>query len=223
MGGPLAAIMVEDTGHGMDEETRARAFQPYFTTKPRGKGTGLGLAMVDAIVRNHGGSVQLESEVGRGTRVIVVLPAAEAAVSILRSTSIRPPPRTLRGRVLVVDDEEMVRMATRRVLEKAGLEVLTASDGSEALQVYSSHPDIRLVLLDLDMPHMDGVEAHRLLRALDPSVRVLVSTGRVGHPGQQELLKAGVCGVLHKPYDSQKILLVVNGLLDDAASNVGAV
>ena len=207
--GDVAVLRVVDDGAGMDAAVRARAFEPFFTTKPRGKGTGLGLATVHAIVRDHGGHIRLESVIGQGTTFEVLLPCGATRPEVdPRHTS-----RTgvnLRGVVLLADDETLVRTATRRVLEHAGLDVLEAEDGAQAVDLYSSNADrVDLVILDLDMPNMDGEEAFRRLHALAPNLPILISSGYIDGDRETSLRKAGVDGLLHKPYDSGALLRAV--------------
>jgi signal transduction histidine kinase/CheY-like chemotaxis protein len=207
--GDVAVLRVVDDGVGMDAAVRARAFEPFFTTKPRGKGTGLGLATVHAIVRDHGGHVRLDSAVGQGTSFEVLLPCGANQPDVdPRNTS-----RTginLHGVVLLADDEVLVRTATRRVLEHAGLEVLEAEDGAQAVDLYSSNADrVDLVILDLDMPNMDGEQAFQRLHALAPKLPVLISSGYIDGDREHTLRRAGVDGLLHKPYDSSALLRAV--------------
>jgi signal transduction histidine kinase len=197
-GGPDRLLLaVEDTGVGMDEVTQDRVFEPFFSTKPRGQGAGMGLANVYAIVRRHGGHVTLDPT---GQRLSGPWPA------------VRPPPEG--GVVLLVDDEELVRFALARVLEHAGLEVLTAGDGREALDLYARHRDrIGVVVLDLDMPVMDGEQAYRALRERDRRLSVLISSGFADPDRERALVDAGVVGILRKPYDASTLLRAVSTVL----------
>ncbi len=208
--GDIAALRVVDDGAGMDVAVHSRIFEPFFTTKPRGKGTGLGLATVHAIVRDHGGHIGLDSVVGQGTTFEVLLPCGPAAAPLDPRHTLRTGP-TLRGVVLLADDESMVRTACRRVLEHAGLEVIEAADGARAVDLYSSNADrVDLVILDLDMPQMNGEQAFRRLHALAPHVPILISSGYIDGEREQALLAAGVDGLLHKPYDSSALLKAVS-------------
>lgn len=207
--GDVAVLRVVDEGVGMDATVRARAFEPFFTTKPRGKGTGLGLATAHAIVRDHGGHIRLDSAVGQGTTFEVILPCGDGRPTVAPPNTTRTGVQ-LHGVVLLADDETLVRTATRRVLEHAGLEVIEACDGAQAVDMYSSNTDrVDLVILDLDMPRMNGEQAFRRLHALAPELPVLISSGYIDGGRERSLREAGVDGLLHKPYDSSALLEAV--------------
>lgn len=213
--GDVVVITIEDTGVGMDEQVQHRAFEPFFTTKPRGVGTGLGLATARAIVRDHGGHIGVRSEVGSGTTVFVVLPLRQGAEGVreVRTVDERAP---LSGVVLVADDEELVRSATQRVLEHAGLKVIPVADGEQAVTMFAGHPgQFDVVILDLDMPGLDGEQVFKRLRELDPSARVLISSGYLDSAREDSLRAAGIDGILDKPYDSLTLLRAVANLIRD--------
>jgi signal transduction histidine kinase/CheY-like chemotaxis protein len=214
--GEYVRIRVRDEGIGMTQEIRDRIFEPFFTTKPRGKGTGLGLATAHAIVRDHGGHIAVETEPGVGTTFEVLLPAASEPPEVgPRGTDEMPTP--LRGVVLLADDEELVRAATGRVLRHAGLEVLPAHDGQHALDVYAANADrIDLVLLDLDMPQLNGEQVYARLHALMPALRVIISSGYLDSEREATLRQAGVDGILYKPYDSLTLMQAVAKVLGRA-------
>jgi len=207
--GEVAVMRVRDEGMGMDVDVRARVFEPFFTTKPRGKGTGLGLATVQAIVRDHGGHIRLDSAPGQGTTFEVLLPCGRARTDADPRTTVHASSQ-LRGVVLLADDEVLVRKATRRVLEHAGLEVIEAEDGAQAVDAFSSNADrVDLVILDLDMPHLDGEQAFLRLHALAPQLPILISSGYIDAEREASLGAAGVDGLLHKPYDSRALIEAV--------------
>jgi two-component system cell cycle sensor histidine kinase/response regulator CckA len=216
--GEYVRIRVRDEGIGMTPEIRERIFEPFFTTKPRGKGTGLGLATAHAIVRDHGGHISVESEPGRGTTFDVLLPAASEVLPQAKPRLTDELPKPLRGVVLLADDEELVRAATGRVLRHSGLEVLTARDGQDALDVYAANADrIDLVLLDLDMPQLDGEQVYARLHALTPDLRVIISSGYLDCEREAKLQQAGVDGILYKPYDSLTLMQAVAKVLRASA------
>ncbi|MCC6748544.1 MAG: response regulator [Deltaproteobacteria bacterium] len=209
--GHYARVTVRDTGSGMDEQLQRRIFEPFFTTKAPGKGTGLGLATVYAIVTHHGGRVDVQSAPGKGSTFRVYLPLLvqtpkEVEVEA-RPASAGPETRRLRGVVLLVDDDEVLRNSTARLLRAQGYAVITAGDGREGVEAYRAQTDlIGVVLLDLDMPVMDGLQALRELRRDDPSVRVVICSGKMNAPGKDQLLAAGAAGVLPKPFDGPTLL-----------------
>ncbi len=212
--GEHVALTVTDTGVGMTENVRRRAFEPFFTTREDGnvKGTGLGLSTVYGIVRNHGGDVHVQSAPGTGTTMTVCLPRG------VRRTATAPageaPRRTGSGCILVVEDEEIVRGMAARMLEALGHEVLLARDGLEGLEVFRDNRDrIDGVLLDLKMPRMDGMEAFRRMREIDPQVRVLLSTGYGLNEESQQVLDAGALGLVAKPYRLKELSAAVQCLL----------
>jgi signal transduction histidine kinase/CheY-like chemotaxis protein len=216
--GYYVELSVADTGHGMSEEVLKRAFEPFYTTKAKGQGTGLGLATVESIARQHGGHVEVTSEVGKGTTVCIYLPVVAAAEAQRRTVDVElgsgETRRLAQGAVLVVDDDEAFLASARRLLEGLGYAVLVAADGSEALRVYEQHQDlIELVLLDMVMPEMDGAAVFQALQQRNPSVRVLISSGVTELAGVRELLEAGAQGFLQKPYDAGALAEAVSKIM----------
>ena len=200
--GPCVRLEVKDTGCGMGPEVLERVFDPFFTTKFLGR--GLGMSSVMGIVRAHRGSVEAESEVGRGTTFRVLLPAVEGGAPLPAVCDpARPESKSSfgRGTVLLVDDEESTREVARMMLETGGLRVLEACDGLEALELYKERMDeIDLVFLDLNMPRMDGKDAFRRLHAVDPSVRVVLTSGYPEEQMASGLEGLDPVGLLQKPF-----------------------
>jgi two-component system, cell cycle sensor histidine kinase and response regulator CckA len=191
-----------------------RVFEPFFTTKPRGKGTGLGLATAAAIVRDHGGRIAVDSMPSEGTTFEVLLPLFMGEVE--DPVSLRDTFEPLTSvTLLLADDEYLIRMAGRRVLSHAGVHVIEAEDGLDAVDVFSANAhDIDVVILDLDMPNLTGRQAFERIRGADPDVPIMISSGYIDHDREQELLDAGVQAVLHKPYDSKTLVRAVYDALD---------
>jgi hypothetical protein len=176
-----AVLTVADTGHGMTSEVAARAFEPFFSTKPRGRGTGLGLATVYGIVGQNEGQITLSSTPGEGTTVTVQLPAAvESAGTWQAETAEANRSRRTAGgheRILLVEDEAPLRVGTARLLEEAGYDVLTASDGVDALEIFDRDSRFDLIVTDLAMPRMRGDELALQLSFRAPALQVIFMTG----------------------------------------------
>ena len=213
--GSEAAVVVRDRGCGMDAQTLAKVFEPFFTTKKPGLGTGLGLATVRTIIERHGGKVDVSSLVGKGSAFTITVPLVEQTSAALTE---RPPPPTLSGRerVLVVEDDDLVRTVTVRVLKRYGYHVLAASSGPEALNVARKHDAvINLLLTDVIMPEMNGLEVASLLVVARPYVKVLFTSGYspdVLADRHGDLPKG--MQLLTKPYTPNQLLSQVREALD---------
>ncbi len=212
--GPYILLTVADTGTGIPPEVLERIFDPFFTTKEYGKGTGLGLSTVLGIAKGHHGFVRVESEVGRGTRMKVYLPAEEAVSPSAQAKEQADLPTGNHETILVVDDEAHVRDVTSRNLKAFGYEVLDAPGGKEAMEVVQSHPgQVRLVLTDLMMPGMDGRATIRALRRLEPRVPVVVMTGLPMDQAVGVAEPEGVQAVLQKPFQTEALLRTLKSVL----------
>ncbi len=197
--GRYGCVRIGDTGVGMDEETRRRALEPFFTTKEPGHGTGLGLSAAYGIVRNHTGALRIDSALGRGTRVEVFLPLAEPAPDVAGEN-----PRASEAsflRILLVDDEDLVRAATADMLKMLGHTVRACQNGREAVEVFSASPEsYDLVILDMMMPFMSGADALAQMRAVSPRLRAILSSGYSLDDEAQRLLGEGSLGLIQKPF-----------------------
>jgi CheY-like chemotaxis protein len=205
--GRYVVVAVSDTGSGIPKEIQHRIFEPFFSTKEVGRGTGLGLATVYAIVQQHGGFIHLYSEVGFGTTFRFYLPAALVAGAT--GPVVAPPDLAeLHGAgetILIAEDDEQVLAVAHRVLVQANYRVLTARDGVEALEVHAAHAGpIHLALLDVVMPRRNGRLTHDELRQRDPALPVLFATGYSYHHLQDGLIEE--TQVLRKPFTPRELL-----------------
>jgi PAS domain S-box-containing protein len=211
--GKFVKIAVTDTGTGMDETIRQRIFDPFFTTKDVDRGTGLGLASAYGIIKNHGGIIHVESEIGIGSTFSIFLPHSEKVISAeeKRLTEMRKG----EGTVLLVDDEEMIINVGKPMLQKIGYGTLVAKSGKEALKIYEQNKDsIDLVILDMIMPEMGGGETYDRLKTINPEIKVLLSTGYSINGQATDILKRGCNGFIQKPFSIEELSQKVRSILD---------
>ena len=221
--GRYVMLSVSDNGCGMPPEVQGRIFEPFFTTKAVGEGTGMGLSMTYGIVKNHGGTIRVYSEPDRGTNFRMYLPLdttlVEAAVPAER--------RVVRGtgRILLVDDEEIVRQTAAAMLRQLGYEVTALADGEEAVLYYGHFADsIDLILLDMIMPGLDGHACYERIRAIRSDAAVVLSTGFGLNETAQAILDLGVRGFVQKPYRMDELSRIVAAVLaGDTCHNPAAV
>lgn len=212
--GSYVLLTVADTGTGMPPEVVDRIFDPFFTTKEIGKGTGLGLSTALSIVKSHDGFINTYSEVGRGTQFSVYIRAAETGEALKETERPLPFPKGNGELILVVDDEENIRQITRATLEKFGYRVITATDGADAIAVYSQQrEEIALVLTDLAMPQMDGASEIRVLRRINPELKIIAASGLMNNEQTAELQALKVNDFLSKPYTAEKLLTTLSEVL----------
>lgn len=213
--GEYVLLEISDTGEGMGRETLEHLFEPFFSTKPTGKGTGLGLAMVYGIVKQHGGYITCSSEAGVGTSFQVYLPTIEPPAETTQQEELG---KFLRGAetVLLVDDEEFIRDLGKRILTKAGYTVLTAGTGQEALDVYRREGKrIALTILDLIMPEMDGRACLDRILDINPQARIVIASGYAAEGLANGSVEGKVKGFVGKPFDLRELLRIVREVLDN--------
>lgn len=217
--GDYVCITVTDTGGGIAPALLERIFEPFFTTKPVGKGTGLGLSTVHSIVREHGGFVNAYSEIGKGARFAAYFPAVHAAADASDGTAAAAvlPPRGNGELILVVDDEAGIRDVVRRTLERHGYRVHTANNGAEGVAAFvEARGGVRLVLTDMAMPLLDGPSLVRALRAIEPNVPIIGSSGLTGVQDTPSGQDIQVNRWVPKPYTADALLIAIRAELDAA-------
>jgi PAS domain S-box-containing protein len=214
--GDYVALTVSDTGHGMDKETIKHIFDPFYTTKGVGKGTGLGLAMVYGIVKSHEGYILCESEPRKGSTFRIYFPVTEQG----RGVEEWREDKGFKGgseTILLVDDEEPIRNLGEQIFTKYGYTVLKVSDGEGALKIYQEKKEkIDLVILDLIMPGMGGKKCLEGLLQINPDVKVVVASGYSPEGTVKSFLEGGVKNFISKPFNMKEMLQVVREVLDES-------
>ena len=215
--GRYVSVEISDTGAGMSKETLERVFDPFFTTKGWDfrKGTGLGLSVTKGIVEQHNGWIACESQPGEGTTFTLYFPAIKEAAKT-EETDVEKDQRPTGEKIMIVDDEELVAALAKRILEQAGYEAITASNGKEAVEIYKKgKSNIELVILDLIMPEMGGEKCFEELLKIDAQVKVVLSTGFSVSPQGPDSLLSHAKGVVNKPYQVDSLLRNVRAALRD--------
>jgi len=216
-GGPYVFLQVRDGGTGIAPDIMEKIFDPFFTTKEVGKGTGLGLSTSLAIVKSHGGFIQADSKAGKGTEFDVYLPALTELSAAATALFVAEMPRGNNELILVVDDEVAVRQITQQTLEAYGYRVLVASDGVEAIATFARQgPEIAAVLTDMMMPELDGPATIRVLRKMNPKLRIITASGLATHG--HDAASLGVHHVLLKPYAASTLLQTLKQVLASETS-----
>ena len=211
--GKYVKMTITDTGVGMDEATKARIFEPFFTTKEHGRGTGLGLASVYGIIKNHGGFINVESEKHLGTSFLIFLPASDKKVvdEYMAKEDVQKGQET----ILFIDDEDMVLDVGSEMIKGLGYEVMTAAGGKQGLEIYEQNREnIDLVILDMIMPDISGKDTFDILQRINPSVRVLLSSGYSLDGQAKEIMKNGCRGFIQKPFTMSELSNKIRGILD---------
>lgn len=210
-------ITIADTGLGIERKNQAHIFEPFFTTKEVGKGTGLGLAVVYGIVKQHLGSIQIESKIKKGTSFRIYFPAmSKLEVAKPYESS----PKSVEGgqeTILVVEDEDAVRNICRRILKPLGYKVITAQNGKEALSLFKNgHEKVDLVIMDVVMPEMSGPDTFKKLSVIQPDLPTIFVTGYDIHDEMLEIknFQAESLSVLQKPYTQETLCFKIREVLD---------
>lgn len=213
--GTYIKFEIRDTGCGVKPEDLPRLFEPFFTTKALGKGTGLGLAAVFGIIKQHMGIITAYSEINVGTVFHLLLPLTDKKQTITRTTL---PLAHGHGLILVIDDEPMIRTTAAAILKQLGYEVMVAENGLEGLKVFKEHKDkIDLVMLDMIMPIMNGRECYQKMQEIKPEVKVIMASGFSKEEDLQQLKTAGLTGFIHKPYGVAELSLLLEKTLKEKA------
>ena len=217
--GPHLRLAVSDTGCGMEKSILDKIFEPYFTTKPKGEGTGLGLSVVHAIVKNHGGAITVYSEPGKGTTFHVYFP--EQAKSAQKSAGKELPP--IRGgseRILVVDDEQAIIDLSQHILEGLGYQVILQLNSLAALEYFTEHrEEIDLVITDMTMPNLSGTQLSRQIKKLRPDIPVILCTGFSKEINAASAMEMGIDRYLMKPVNKRELAEAVRAVLEKGASH----
>ena len=214
--GNYVKASVTDTGVGMDDITAQRIFDPFFTTKELGRGTGLGLASAYGIIRNHEGIINVYSEKGKGTTFNIYLPVSEKEITENKELH----EESIKGSetVLLVDDEEMIIDVGANMLKALGYKVIVATGGKKAVEIIEKMenstgvPD--LIILDMVMPEMGGGETYDLLKAINPNIKVLLSSGYSMNGQMKDILKRGCNGFIQKPFSMIELSKIIRQILE---------
>lgn len=215
--GNYVKTSIRDTGIGMNESTLHRIFDPFFTTKAMGRGTGLGLASVYGILKNHGGFINVESERNQGSLFSFFLPVSSKKIVRENESTIEHIEEILKGSetVLLIDDEEMIINVATRMLKRLGYKVMIAQGGQEATKIYRANKDhIDLIILDMIMPGMGGRESYNALKNINPDAKVLLSSGYSLDGEAMEIMESGCNGFLQKPFSPKQLSQKIREILD---------
>jgi CheY-like chemotaxis protein len=213
--GDYVKLSISDSGKGMDNEILDHIFEPFYTTKDPGEGTGLGLAMVYGIVKNHGGYIMCSSEPGKGTIFRVYFPVIEEDHERRSEYREKAEMRGGTETILLVDDEASIRELAEEILCMFGYSVLAAANGEKALEIYRENKeDISLVILDLIMPGMGGQKCLEEILKMDPSQKVIMASGYSTNGSTKDALELGAMGYINKPYEAGAMLTMVREVLD---------
>ncbi|MDY6853710.1 MAG: PAS domain S-box protein [Thermodesulfobacteriota bacterium] len=214
--GDYVEFVISDTGHGISEEALGHIFEPFYTTKERGKGTGLGLAMVYGIVKNHDGHIICQSELGKGTSFHIYFPELKEVLDDFKEKEvISIEMNGGKETILIVDDEESILDTEEEVLTESGYNVLLARSGEEAINIFKKAKEqIDLVVLDLNMPGIGGKQSIAELEKIDPKIRVLLCTGYSDSISPEDVSDSAIKGLIRKPFRFSDFLTKIRTILD---------
>jgi PAS domain S-box-containing protein len=210
--GKYAFLSIADSGVGIDKKVIDHVFEPFFTTKEMGRGTGLGLASAYGIIKGHGGYIDVESQLGRGTTFYIYLPASDGVVTHVAEAA----PKAVSGKetILLVDDEQMVLEIGQKILERLGYAVITAQNGAQAVRIYKErHSWIDMIILDVIMPVMGGGDTFERIKQIEPDVKILLSSGYSLDGQVAAILQRGCAGFIQKPFNIETLSAKIREIL----------
>jgi len=200
-------LIVRDTGHGIDPADLEMIFDPFYTTKEFGRGTGLGLSVIHGIVEMMQGQITVVSELGRGTTFRILLPVTEKLNTDEHTPQTPLSSDVLKKSILLVDDEESIREVTQAILKRKGFAVESASDGKNAFDLFTANPNkYNLIVTDLSMPIMSGIELCQAIRASGSDIPIMLSTGQLDIEDQQEYANIGITKSIQKPWTAEELV-----------------
>jgi PAS domain S-box-containing protein len=204
--GQYALIEISDNGSGISRENQKKIFEPFFTTKGQGRGTGLGLAIVREIIKDYNGHIEVDSEIGQGTKFKILLPVFQQEIFQASAQEEPEPAAPLEGLVLLIDDEEVVREIGSDMLKALGLKCLTAANGTEGIEIFKKNSaEIKLVLLDIEMPGISGEKVFRILKELNPEIKILIASGYGREYLEAEIFKGKITDFIPKPFKMEQL------------------
>jgi CheY-like chemotaxis protein len=221
--GSYVRLSIRDSGYGMDKATMTRIFEPFYTTKPQGEGTGLGLSVVHGIMKTHGGAITVYSELGKGTVFHLYLPAAQEAAEEARTQRAKEEFRGHDERVLYVDDEEPLVFLMGHMLQPLGYKVTGCTDPQKALETFRSRSDdFDVVVSDLSMPGMSGVDLARALLQIRPGIPILITSGYIRPADNEEVRSLGFPDLILKPDTVEQLGAILHKLFEKREEHEGA-